>query len=56
MLVAAESAGEKTGARRGVNEYYAPCFFRDRGKALSGLVAAKPVGLTKNGILVELTI
>ncbi|MDR0816643.1 MAG: MiaB/RimO family radical SAM methylthiotransferase [Desulfovibrio sp.] len=56
MLVAAENASEKTGARRGVNEYYAPCFFQDRGKVLSGLVVAKPVGLTKNGILVELMV
>lgn len=73
MLVAADSlkspgpasgkhtsgGGEKEAAAlcKGVNEFYAPCFFRPSPAmtgGLSGLLAARPVGVTDKGLTVEL--
>lgn len=49
-----------SGLCKGVNEFYAPCFFRAPAngtvspEVLSGLLAARPVRATEKGLLVEL--
>ncbi|MGE9985666.1 MiaB/RimO family radical SAM methylthiotransferase [Desulfovibrio sp. SGI.169] len=61
-----ENENAKTGHgsglwRKGVNEFYAPCLFRApatdaacQDDALTGLLPARPVRVTKEGLLVEL--
>ena len=52
--------GGPSGLCKGVNEFYAPCFFRAPAngtvspEVLSGLLAARPVRATEKGLLVEL--
>jgi MiaB/RimO family radical SAM methylthiotransferase len=53
MLVAVDSPGTTSSRLKGLNEFYAPCVFRQRVNGTSGLIPARPVALTDKELLVE---